>query len=1003
MTNRTLSGLFWMSLATGANVLSLLGVLVILARLLTPGDFGLAAAALMVIGCSAVFAEFGIGPAVVQRPELRPAHLGTAFTLLLLLGGLLAGAIWFSASAVAGFFRLDELTPILRVLALVFPVQSLSVVSDSLLQRELRFRCLAVLETIAVVLGYGVVGVVMALHGFAAWSLVGAHLAQTGLKTVLLLVMRPHPVWPLLERRACAELLSFGGGFTASRLSNYLAGQGEHLVIGRCLGAVALGVYGRAYQLMAGPAVLFGNVLDRVLFPTMVHVQDQPKRLAEAYRRGTALIALVILPVSALVVALAPEVVRILLGREWDAVILPLQILGVGMLFRTGCKISDSLVRATGAVYRRTWRQTAYAAAVVVGAWIGHPWGVEGVSFAILVTLAVNFFLMAELALRLASMSWRTFAAAHVHGFSLAALVGVPVALTAEVLRSWQMSPLLILVLALLTVPPAVLIAACLPELFLGADGRWMLRKLRGFLLGHPGQAKSEASAVAVESGEEGEPLRLLTRALASAGVRYCCWKTSPDLDRILSGRGDLDLLVERNNADAFLRVVEGLGFKRAVGCFGAANEQEQHLYGLDPRTGALLHLHVNFTLLGAGHPLRDMEPSLGELVLRQSAPTETPGVLAGLPVVTPAAALIVFVLRTTEQYGRWRSCVAHFRHRQRLQAKMQALLKADVAEGWRPLLEQWLPSLSHELFAECLTALEQPTGWWRRFRLARRVRRQLTSPTRQQGSESHSLARRAGEPVPGGFLRRLWWRLFHGRGSPKQLPAGGSVIAVIGPDASGKSTMVADTAQWLGKVFRVRAAHLGKPPSTWLTFLPNLFWGLLRRLMPRLRPCRRQAEYANGKTDNHQGLIARLRAVLLAYDRRALAKRLACLAADGWLIVCDRYPSADVGAADSARLAQDDPNRGWLKGLLARLENRLYRDVPGPDIVVRLTTPVHLAVNRNRDRDKPDKESEEYVRRRHTAFRPPVFTKARTIELDTNGPRTETVQRLRQRLWELL
>src|SRR5437763_637875 len=105
MTHRTLSGLFWMSLATGANVLSLLLVLVILARLLTPGDFGLAAAALMVIGCSAVFAEFGIGPAVVQRPDLRPAHVRTAFTLLLVLGGLLAGAIWLTAPAVAGFFR----------------------------------------------------------------------------------------------------------------------------------------------------------------------------------------------------------------------------------------------------------------------------------------------------------------------------------------------------------------------------------------------------------------------------------------------------------------------------------------------------------------------------------------------------------------------------------------------------------------------------------------------------------------------------------------------------------------------------------------------------------------------------------------------------------------------------------------------------------------------------------------------------------------------------------
>src|SRR5260370_11157071 len=232
--------------------------------------------------------------------------------------------------------------------------------------------------------------------GCGAWALVGAQLAQTCLRTILLLVFRPHPAWPLLDRRACADLLGFGGGFTAGRFSNYLAGQGEHLVLGYWLGPVALGVYGRAYQLMAGPAVLFGNVLDRVLFPAMVHVQNQPKRLADAYRRGSALIALVILPVSAVLVVLAPEVIQVVLGSEWDAVTLPLQILGVGMLFRTSCTISDSLVRATGAVHRRTWRQTAYAIGVLAAAWIGQPYGVEGWAVAVLVHLCVNYFLVSD-------------------------------------------------------------------------------------------------------------------------------------------------------------------------------------------------------------------------------------------------------------------------------------------------------------------------------------------------------------------------------------------------------------------------------------------------------------------------------------------------------------------------------------------------------------------------------------------------------------------------------
>jgi PST family polysaccharide transporter len=1013
MTNRTLNGLFWMSLATGANVVSLLLVVLVLARLLTPADFGLAAAALMVIGFSAIFSEFGIGPAVVQRPELRTAHLRSGFTLSLVLGVLLGAMLWAAAPAVAGFFRLEQLTPILRVLAVIFPLQSFGVIADSLLQRELRFRCLAVLEMVAVVVGYGAVGITLAALGFGPWALVGAHLTQTLLKTALMLVVRPHPAWPLLDRRACGELLYFGGGFTASRFSNYLAGQGEHLVIGRCLGAVALGVYGRAYQLMAAPAVLFGNVLDRVLFPAMVQIQDQPKRLAEAYRRCTALIALVIFPLSALLVLLAPEVVLVLLGPDWQAVTLPLQILGVGMLFRTGCKISDSLVRATGAVYRRTWRQTAYAVAVIAGAWVGQQWGLEGVAVAVLVTLALNFFLMAQLGLCLAEMSWRTFGAAHLPGLILAALVAVPVAITAAALRTWECSPLLVLGGSLAAVLPCLLLVRRLPGPFLGEDGKWMARKLRTFLFpaaqpqlqngNAPMGDVLPANAVAATADSAlatsppgGGPLRRLIEGLAAEQVRYCRWKVHLDLQRVLNGKGDLDLLVDAGHVDAFVDVAERAGFKRAVSCFEPSLAHEMHLFGLDPETGALLHLHVNFSLAGEGSRLRNLVPSLDELVLQHCSPCEVPAVLEGMPVVQPRAQIVVVVLLAMEQYARLRAYPRLARQKGALRAKLQALLAADPEESWKRLLPSWLPSVQPELFAECLAALQQPTSWLRRFRLARRLRSELWSAGGSAG--------RAPRWGLCGLLGAVWHRLRHGRANPRQLPSGGAVIAFVGPDASGKSTMVAETTRWLGKVFRVQSAHLGKPPSTWLTLVPNLLLRLLRVLAPRLRTSRQDVAADEGKGGS-QGLLYRLRAVLLAWDRRALALRLSRKAERGWLIVCDRYPSPVIGAPDSARVKapEDEPRQSSLRSFLARLENRLYRTIPPPDIVLRLIAPVNVAVTRNEERQKPGKESSEFVARRHKIFFLPHFPNARTVELDTNMPRAETAQRLRQLLWELL
>src|SRR5207248_8307152 len=130
-------------------------------------------------------------------------------------------------------------------------------------------------------------------------------------------------------------------------------------------------------------------------------------------------------------------------------------------------------------------------------------------------------------------------------------------------------------------------------------------------------------------------------------------------------------------------------------------------------------------------------------------------------------------------------------------------------------------------------------------------------------------------------------------------LAAGGAVIAFVGPDGSGKSTLASDTAAWLGGHFRVHTAHLGKPPATALTLLPNLARRSLRWGVPRLRA-------PEGPTPGDKppappaGLLHRLRDVLAAWDRCALAVHMRRRAANGEIVVCDRYPSAVAGALDS-------------------------------------------------------------------------------------------------------
>jgi PST family polysaccharide transporter len=477
LTEQTILGLAWTSLAMGAQAVLQLVALILLARLLQPSEFGLFAAAMVITGFCAIFSELGVGPAIVQRPDLEERHVRVGFTLSLLLSVAMGALVWLTAPAVAGFFKMPDLEAVVRVIAASFPLQGLVVVAMSLAQRHFRFRWLALVDAGAFGLGFVVVAPILTLLGLGIWALIGAYLAQQAARTIMLLWGQPHAKGLLLERAAISELLYFGAGFTLARVLNFAAGHGDNLVVGRGLGAHALGVYGHAYQLMAAPAMLVGQVLDRVLFPAMARVQLEPQRLARAYRSGISACALLMLPASIMVAVLAEEVVAVLLGPAWSGVALPLGILACGMLFRTSYKLSDTIARATGAVYARAWRQGAFALAVISGSAVGQYWGLGGVAWGIFAALGINFTLMAQLSLRLTGITWAEFGRAHLPGLVLAVIVGVGTWVATGWLRGQHTPPLLILLAVCLL---AALLGASLtwlkPAFFLGPDARQLTK-----------------------------------------------------------------------------------------------------------------------------------------------------------------------------------------------------------------------------------------------------------------------------------------------------------------------------------------------------------------------------------------------------------------------------------------------------------------------------------------------------------------------------------------------
>jgi PST family polysaccharide transporter len=474
----------WVAWGGGATAVIKLVVLILLSRLLSPADFGVVSAALIVIGFSLTFSQVGLGPALVQRPVLEPRHISTAFFASIGLSLVVAALVWVAAPLGAEFFRMQRLAPVVRVLALVFPLVGISTVSESLLQRDLRFRLLANLDVLAYGVGAGLVGVALAILGWGVWSLVAAQVTWALIRAVMLLraappVLHPRPTWACFR-----ELLGYGVGQSAGRIGVFLANQADNLVVGRWLGAVSLGLYNRAYQLMAVPTLLLGDVLDNVLFPTMARVQDDPPRLASAYLQGTALLALLTLPAGVVAAVLAPELVAVAFGSRWEAIVPAFQVLALGMMFRTSYRMSDSLSRATGKVYRRAWRQGFYAALVALGALVGQTWGLTGVAVGVLGALFANFLLMAHLGLSVGRISWLRFLEVQLPAIWLTMLVGGATLATVTLFRHLGLPPAAILAAgAVAAAGTGVLAARLAPTLILGAHGMRMRDNLRSYLL----------------------------------------------------------------------------------------------------------------------------------------------------------------------------------------------------------------------------------------------------------------------------------------------------------------------------------------------------------------------------------------------------------------------------------------------------------------------------------------------------------------------------------------
>jgi PST family polysaccharide transporter len=442
-----LAGMTWRFVGLYSRAFLNLFVLATLSRLLSPQDFGVMGVATIFIGLAEIFSQLGVGPALVQRPDLNPKHMRVAFTLAVLMGTVMLLMLWVAAPFIALFFRDDKIAAVLCGVSFTFLLRGFGAVPQALLRRELQFKKLMWVDLASYTLGYAVVGLTMAWSGYGVWSLVGATLSQSLVQSVMLLITERPPLKPSFARQELKDLVYFGGGVTLARLFNFAAGKGDYFVVGRALGVEPLGMYTRAYRLMNLPANYLGRVLDTVLFPVMGKIQHQLPRLTKSYLTGVAMIGLVCAPVGVLMVVMAPELVGVVLGSQWSEAVIPLQVLALGVLPRVSYKIDNSLAKAMGAVYRRSARDAVYAAAVIVGSMVGLRWGLPGVAVGVLGALILNNVMAFRMSLSLLGCSFTQYVRAQLPGLIIALIAAGVAFPTRRLLHSHGMPDLVTLAL----------------------------------------------------------------------------------------------------------------------------------------------------------------------------------------------------------------------------------------------------------------------------------------------------------------------------------------------------------------------------------------------------------------------------------------------------------------------------------------------------------------------------------------------------------------------------
>ncbi len=380
----------------------------VLARLLTPKDFGLMAMIVVFTNFIMIFSDFGLTAALIQRKELNEEHLSSSFWINVLTGLFLTLLLIALAPVIANFYEEDKLTLIIMVLASTFFISSFGIVQAALIMKGLKFKSLAIIEILSVVISVAV-AMFLAFSGFGVWSLVWRHISASLVTLILLWFFSTWKPNFLLKWLRVKELLNFSLNLTGFKFVNYFSRNIDNLLIGKLLGSSSLGFYNLAYRLLLFPITNISRVIGRVMFPSFSFIQEDKNKVSRGYLKVTCYIAIITFPLMIGLLVVAPQFIRVIFGSQWYRSIFLVQILAIVGLIQSIGTLNGTIYQSQGRTDLQFYVGIIFAIIVGFSLAMGLRWDIEGVTVAYAIVAFLLIYPSFVIPFRLIDLKFKHF------------------------------------------------------------------------------------------------------------------------------------------------------------------------------------------------------------------------------------------------------------------------------------------------------------------------------------------------------------------------------------------------------------------------------------------------------------------------------------------------------------------------------------------------------------------------------------------------------------------